>query len=250
MAKQSGLGDGLLVHGVDLSGDIGSLGRIGGGPAPLDLTPINKSAMERLGGLKDGSLEFSSWFNPAAGASHETLGALPTSDVILTYLRGTGLGSPAACLNGKQANYDGTRGNDGSFSFAVQALGNQYGLEWGEQVTPGIRTDTGATNGASVDFGAAGSFGLQAYLHVTAFTGTDVTIKLQQSSDDGGTDAFADVTGGGFTAVTSGPTSQRIQTARDQAVERYLRVVTTTSGGFTSVSFLVVVAVNLTSVVF
>jgi hypothetical protein len=93
-------------------------------------------------------------------------------------------------------------------------------------------------------------YGLQAYLQVTAFTGTDVTVKLQESKDNGSTDTWTDVVGGGFTQVTSGPTTQRIATSATQQVERYLRAVTTTSGGFTALSFNVVVCRNLVSTVF
>lgn len=250
MSKQSGLGDAFYLGGYDLSGDVGSLGRIGGGPAAQEVTGINKSAPERIGGLRDGALEWSSWFNPAAGQAHAVLSTLPTTDRTITYCRGTTLGNPAACLIGKQLNYDPSRAADGALSIAVQAQANGYGLEWGKLLTAGTRTDTSATNGTGVDFGAAGSFGLQAWLQVTAFSGTDVTVKLQESSDNGAGDAWADVTGGAFTSVTAGPTTERIQTARDQAVERYLRVVTATTGGLTSVSFVVVVAVNATSTVF
>jgi hypothetical protein len=49
------------------------------------------------------------------------------------------------------------------------------------------------------------------------------------------------VTGGGFTAAT-GVGAQRIQTARGQTVERYLRVVTT--GTFSNAVFAVSVARN------
>jgi len=251
MPKTSGLGDNLYVHGVDLSGDIQALGRIGGGPALLDVTSIVKHAMERLGGLRDGAIETTSFFNPDAGASHETFAALPNSDVILSYCRGTTLGNPAACLNGKQANYDPTRAEDGALTAAVSAQANGYGLEWCEQLTAGARTDTAAANGTGVDLTAATNFGLQAYLHVFAFTGTDVTVKLQQSSDNGGADAWADVTGGGFTQITGGaPTAQRIQTARNLAVERYLRVVTVTTGGFSNLEFAVAVAKNPVEVLF
>lgn len=250
MAKQAGLGDNLIIGGYDLGADISALGRIGGGPAPLEVTGITVSAMERIGGLRDGSLEFTAFFNPSADRAHEVLSALPTADVLLAYMRGSGLGSPAACLNAKQVNYDGSRAADGAFTFTVTAEGNTYGLEWGVQATPGIRTDTQATDGDSLDGGAASAFGLQAYLLVTAFAGDDVTISLEESSDDGNSDAFVAVTGGAFSQVTAAPYVERIQTARDQAVERYLRVVTATSDGFTSVSFLVVVVRNLTEVTF
>lgn len=251
MAKQSGLGDNFYVQGYDLSGDTGSLGGISGSLALLEKTGINKYAMERIGGLRDGYIEWISHFNPATGQAHEALSALPRTDVMATYCRGVTLGSPAACTIGKQLNYDGTRADDGDLTFAIRVDSNQYGVEWGKQLTAGLRTDTAATNGTGVDFGTGSTaFGLQAYLQVTGFTGTDATVKLQQSSDNGAGDAWADVTGGGFTQITGDPTVQRIQTARGQTVERYLRVVTTTAGGFSSLQFSVVVVRNVTSVVF
>lgn len=248
MAKQAGMGDNFYVGGMDLSGDINSLGRIGGGPAEVDLTAINVYARERAGGVADGTLEFVTLFNTAAGQSHPTFAALPRTDVLGTYFRGTALGAPAASLLAKQANYDPTRTDTGDLRAAVAMLANTYGLEWGAQLTAGKRTDTSATNGTGVDSGAATSFGLQAYLHVFAFTGTSVTIKLQESSDNGSGDAFADVTGGAFTAVTTAPGFQRIQTTRALAVERYLRVVT--SGTFSAAIFAVAVTKNITSTTF
>jgi hypothetical protein len=249
MAKQSGMGDRLLVAGYDLSGDIGSLGRIGGGLAGTqDVTGIDKSAFERIGLARDGALEYTAFWNVATDRAHLRLSTLPTTDQILTYCRGAALGSPAASLVGKQINYDPTRAADGSLTIAVQALANGYGIEWGRLLTAGIRTDTSATNGSSVDFGTGSTaFGLQAYLHVFAVTGTSITVKLQESSDDGAGDAWADVTGGAFTAAT-GVTSQRIETARGQTVERYLRVVTT--GTFSNAQFAVAVTRNDVSVVF
>jgi hypothetical protein len=252
MTKQNGLGDAFYLSGYDLSGDIGSLSSIHGGPAPLEVTGINKSAFERIGGKRDAGIAFMAFFNDAAGQAHPRLSLLPTADQIGTYCRSTTLGKPAASMVAKQPNYDPTRGTDGSFIFNIGTLANGYGLEWGVQLTAGTRTDdTGATNGTGVDLGSAspGAFGLQAYLHVTAFSGTDATIKIQESSDNGSGDAFADVTGGGFTQITSGPTHQRIATGAIN-VERYLRVVTVTTGGFSSLSFQVMAIRNDTQVLF
>lgn len=244
MSKQSGLGDNLYAGGYDLSGDTGSIGEAGGGPSLGEITGIDKSAYERIGLLRDGRINWQSWFNP--DQAHPVLAALPRSDVQIMYCRGTQLGSPAAVVVAKQVGYDGTRGNEGSFTFALQGIANQYGLEWGRLLTAGKRTDTAATNGTGLDMiGAAGTNGLQAYLQVFDFTGTSVTVKLQQSSDNGAGDAWADLAGGGFTAAT-GITTERI--AVTGAVERYLRVVTT--GTFSNAVFAVMVAFNETAVTF
>lgn len=248
MAKTGGLGDNLYVAQYDLSGDVGSVGEISGGPGLLEVTGISKAAYERLGGHRDGKIEFTTFWNTATDAEHDALKSLPTSDRVVSYLRGTTLGNPAASIVAKQINYDPERGDDGSLTATVEAVSNGYGLQWGVQLTAGKRTDGSATNGSSVDLGTGSlAFGLQAFVHVFAFTGTSATIKLQESSDDGSGDAWADVTGGAFTTVT-GATSQRIATSATQTVERYLRVVTT--GTFSNLVFAVNVIRNQTSTSF
>lgn len=245
MAKQNGLGAGLYVAGYDVSNDIRDVGRIGGGPSPLDKTGIDKSAFERIGGVKTGEITLTAHFNPAANRAHDVLGALPTASQLVTYRQSATIGGDAASIVGPQVNYDPTRANDGDLTATVQYLSSQMPLEWGTLLTAGTRTDTGATNGTGWDGAASTDFGAQFYLHVTAFTGTDVTIKVQDSADNA---TFADLTAGAFTAVTAGPTSQWITTARDATVRRYLRVATVTTGGFTSVSFVVVAVKNVTAV--
>lgn len=313
MSKSSGLGEQFFLSGYDLSGDVGSLSNVHGGPELLDSTGINKYAHERLGGHVDAGLGFTAWFNDATGQAHPVLKTLPTGLVHVMYVHASTIGAPAACMISRQINYDPTVGQDGSLSFAVQANNMGTGMEWAQMLTLGKRTDTAATAGTGHDGGASqavsvaiatssianptvittaaphglatgdsvliaghtGStptingnrtvtvtgastftipvnvtadgtggtvtrtstaFGLSAYLQVFAFTGTDVTVKLQDSADNS---TFADLTGGGFTQVTSAPTVQRIATTTTKQVRRYLRATTTTSGGLTSVTFAV-----------
>ncbi len=233
MAKQSGLGDRLYVGAYDLSGDIGSLQQIQGGPTALDLTDITQSGYDREGGLRTGSINFTAWFNPSAGRAHPRLASLPTGTTLVTYGRGNALGAPAASCVSRQVGYDGTRGQDGSLALAVATLSDGYGIEWGIQLTAGLRTDTVATNGASVDNGAATTFGAQFYLHLTAFTGTSVVVKIQDSADN---TTFADVSGGAFTSAT-GITTERIALSNAATLRRYVRVATT--GTFSNATFVV-----------
>ncbi|MFF5842115.1 hypothetical protein ACFY74_11680 [Streptomyces massasporeus] len=243
MAKQSGLGDALYIAGYNASGDIQQLGRIGGGPALLNFTGIDKSGYERKGGLKDGAFEMTTFFNSdtVTPATHQKLSALPRTDVLMTYCRGTALGDPAASLVAKQANYDPQRGDDGMITFGVSAQANGYGTEWGRQLTAGVRTDTAAANGTGIDTTASASFGGQAYLQVFAFTGTDATVKIQDSADNA---TFADVAGFGFTQITAGPTTERIALGNTATIRRYVRVATVTTGGFSSLAFAVNVIKN------
>lgn len=245
MAKQSGLGDNFYVGAYNLSGDIQSLGNVSGSIATLDMTGIDKSAFERQGGIRDGVIEFNAFFNDAAGQAHPVLAALPTADVVATYARGASLYSPAASIVAKQLDYSGNRSEDGSFLFSVNAQANGYGLQWGQLLTAGVRSDSTATSPATgLDTAASASFGGQAFLHVYSFTGTSVTIKLQDSADNS---SFADFTGGAFSTVT-GATSQRIATSATQTIRRYVRVVTT--GTFSAVTFSVNFVKNDTAVVF
>ncbi|MFF0140476.1 hypothetical protein ACFYRN_28930 [Streptomyces sp. NPDC005227] len=243
MAKTGGLGDGLLIAGYNASGDIQQLGRIGGGPALLNFTGIDKYAFERKGGLRDGAIEMTTFFNSdtVVPATHQKLSALPRTDVMLTYCRGTTVGDPAASLIAKQANYDPSRGDDGMITFGVSAQANGFGIEWGRQLTAGVRTDTAATLGTGIDTVAAASFGGQAYLQVGAFVGTDATVKIQDSADNV---TFADVAGFAFTQITAGPTTERIQLGNTATLRRYLRATTVTTGGFTSLPFSVNVIKN------
>ncbi|MFD6035722.1 hypothetical protein ACFWHF_14445 [Streptomyces griseoincarnatus] len=246
MAKQTGLGDNLYVGGYNVSGDINAIGSVHGGNSPIDVTDITQSAISRIGGKRDGGITFTALFNPDTGRAHPVLSALPTADTQVMYCRGTTVGGPGAALVAKQLNYDGTRADDGSFTFAVEAQANGYGLEWGVQLTAGLRTDTAATNGTGVDLtDTSTTFGWQAYLQVFSVTGTSVTVKIQDSADNS---TFADLSGASFTAAT-GPGWQRTQASSGTAtVRRYVRVVT--SGTFSNAQFAVLFVRNASEVTF
>lgn len=229
MAKDNGLGAAFYLDGIDLSGDTNALDRISMSMGLIEQTGIDKSAKERTGGLLDGEISWTSFFNPTR--AHPKLEDLPRADVVGSYFhKSADLATPVANIVAKQVNYDPTRAADGQLTLKVQTLANAWSLDWGYSLTAGEKTDGAAANGTGVDFnnlGGGNAFGLQAYVHLVAFTGTSVTIKLQQSSDNGVGDAWADVVGGSFGALSAASQGLRIATARTQAVERYLRVVTT-----------------------
>jgi hypothetical protein len=304
MSKQNGLGTRFLVGGYDISGDIQALDQINGSVGLLPATDITQSAQARITGLRDGSIGFTCYMDPAN--AHPVLSALPTADTLMTpLLPPLAIGSPAACLVAKQVNYDPARGTDGSLLMKTEGQGNGYGLEWGVALTAGLRTDTTDTNGTSLDQGAGfttpavpasgtpvtntspiaatvvvtggtvsnvvvngvsvgtgdgtytvpsgqsitltysaaptwtwtlqTAYGAQAYLQVTGFTGTSVTVTVQQAPDNATWTTLA-----AFTAVTAAPAWQRVPVTG--TVSRYLRAITT--GTFTSATFAVMADVN------
>lgn len=248
MAKQTGLGDNCYIADVDVSGDIGSLSSIHNARTTTDATGINKSGMERLSLAKDGSIDFAAWFNPAN--AHLEISTLPRANTLVSYFRGTTIGNIAASMVAKQVNYDGSRAADGALSFAMQALSDGYGLEWGRMLTAGVVLDQDLGALTSYDYGAAvgtTAFGLQAYLHVFAIGSGTAQVSVQHSSDNAVGDPFADVAGAVFTDVSAAGW-ERIQTARDASVERYLRV--NVDGTFTDLDFAVMVVKNRSEVVF
>lgn len=237
MAKQGGMGDNVYVDGFNISGDVGSLSRIGGGLAPSEVTDITQSAPSRLLLQKDGGIDFSMWWNSSVATpinSFHVLKALPTTDRQVSYFRGQLLGNPAASLMSKQIGFDWTRGQEGALAGTVNAQANGFGLEWGEQLTNGVRTDTTATNGTAIDLGAVSTlFGATSYLHVFSLTGTSVVVKVQDSADNA---TFADVAGLTHTAAVAA-TSERLSTGITATIRRYIRVITT--GTFTNAQFAV-----------
>jgi hypothetical protein len=232
MARQSGMGHRLLIDGYDPSSDITAVNSLSTPMTLQDVTGIDKYAHERIGLLHDASAEFAHAWNPSnAGtgdAIHQVLRGLPTTDRQVTYLAGQTLGAPAFSLITKQVNYDWARNNDGSMTGSTSMQGNGYGGSWGVNLTAGKRTEAAAGNGSTVDLGAVPisySFGWSAFLHVTAFTGTSVTVKIQDSAD---ASAWLDLASATFTAATA-IGAQRITTAYSSTatVRRYVRVVTT-----------------------
>lgn len=246
MAKQTGLGARLFLDEFDISNDVGSVGSISKSINVLELTGLDKLAPERQAGLRNAQITNSPFWNPTN--AHLAMRNRGNPDRLVSYFHRATLGAPVASMVSKQVTYDASRGSDGAFTASHDSLSNAWWMDWGLALTAGRRTDTVATNGTGVDFqiqGAPLSFGLQAYVHVFAFTGTNVTFTVQSSSDNGGGDPYSAVTGGAFTAMT-GVGFQRIQTARNLPIERYLRVVTT--GTFSNVIFAVQATVNQTTV--
>lgn len=106
----------------------------------------------------------------------------------------------------------------------------------------GLKTSTGAENLTGVNQGTTTSGQVYAVtFRVISFTGTDITLTVEESSDNGSTDAFATISG-----LTSGSLSAAgvVRVTTTAATEAYKRVAITTSGGFSSAAIVVTAGVE------
>jgi len=233
MAKKSGLGQQIFVHGYDLSGDVATIDNAGSPRNLLDITAVNASATERLVGLSDGNLSVSSWFNDATEQEHAAFSGLVTTDRVITWAFGATRGDVAACLVAKQLNYDGSRGTDGSLSFSIDTQANGVALDWGNTLTTGKETHSSAAVSTSRDDGATTGYGLVGILSVTDVDSGTATVNIQQSADNV---TFANILGFVAVSAAAAPTAQRLTLSG--AILRYLRVSTT--GTFSNCDFCMV----------
>jgi len=234
MAKKSGLGQQIFVHGYDLSGDVATIDNASSPRGLLDTTALNAPAHERILGLSDGNIGVSSWFNDATEQEHAAFSGLPTADRIVMWVFGATRGDVSACLVAKQVNYDAARGNDGSLSFTIDTQATTgVPLLWGNTLTTGKETHSSATTSTSRDDGATTGYGLVGILSVTDVDSGTVTVNIQQSADNV---TFANILGFAAVSAAAAPTAQRLPLSG--AILRYLRVRTT--GTFTNCDFCMV----------
>ena len=150
------------------------------------------------------------------------------------YQGGDTAGNKVVLLNSRIQNYT----IDSSVGDAVGVSATFTGDNFGNGKSLYALTNTSATaNTTAVDFGASSTLGGQAFLHCTAHSSANISVKIQSSADNS---SFADVSGFSFTAI-SGTTSERIATTN--TVNRYVRLAITVTSG--SATFSVGYAHNL-----
>jgi hypothetical protein len=236
MAKASGLGMRFYADGHDISGDVGSIQTLRTSRAELDDTGLDKSAHERLPGIRDGEVQFNAFYNPSLlpDASQAVLDDLPSTDVICMVCFRAILGADVGIIIGKRLETTHNRGANGSLELTSHVRANGHGLDAGVLLTAGRRSDTAAANGSSVDGGAATAFGWSAALEVFDFAGTSAAVVLQDSADNV---TFADVAGGTFTTITAAPAAEYRSGSPTATLRRYTRAKSQTGTAFTLLDF-------------
>lgn len=180
-------------------------------------------------GLGEGGVSVQGIWNPAANASDEELVALDSTPVVISCSpQGFNtIGDRVHMVYGNLENYQPRSPVNDVVRFSAgfkPSAGAYLGTCLHEH-----SAETGTGNHTSVDGGAQTTAGATAFLHVTAFSGTNATVTIQDSANDstfGSLVAFAQATG---------VTSEKVTVAG--TVERYVRV--NLAGTFSSITFVV-----------
>lgn len=188
-----------------------------------------------IGGLLDSSMSLGGVWDGDAGAIDATFNSLyGAGEQVVTIGHGGGtIGNGAYLFNGHLDDY----GIQGAVNDAVRVSSTWSGSQATRTgvMLHDLEAETATGNFASVDQAASSSNGGVANLNVTAFTGTNVTIKVQDSANNS---TWADLIT--FSTVT-GATSERATVTG--TVDRYVRAIIS-AGTFTSVTFTVAFARN------
>lgn len=226
-----GKGAAVLVDEFDLSAFLNTVDAAATADT-AEVTTFGNSSKTYIAGTKDATISLGGFFDGAVGAVDEVLqSALGGSAIISVCPAGVAtIGNRCSLADCLTTSYSvaATVGDAVSVSAEAQVTGG---------LLPGVvlaslvaRTATGQT--AAVDNAASTAGGAKAFLHITAFTGTNVTVKVQESPDNS---TWADMIT--YTAATA--IGSQSGTAAG-TIDRYLRV--DISGTFTSVTFAVTIA--------
>jgi hypothetical protein len=204
---------------VDLSRDNNDISVIGGG-----------SSRAYQAGLGGGSIAVNGFWEDGAGNSEVQVAALLDG----TYhpftaapQGGATIGNRAYLLDVQVTDSPISATPDGTVELSTGRQGS--GAAAGGIILKDYAAETSTGNFTGIDDGALSSLGAVGHLHVTAFDGTDATIKITDSVDEG---VYADLIT--FTEATD-VTSERV--AATGTVNRWTRVELT--GTFTSITFTV-----------
>ena len=127
MAKQSGIGGTITIDDSagtarDISQDVMSLSA--GTPRGVqELRGINKTAMERILLVRDGTISLSGVFNPSANMSHDVFKSIAVSNSLRTVVWELDA-VPAATLTMEMifSNYALTNAEDGALTWSVEGM--------------------------------------------------------------------------------------------------------------------------------
>ena len=199
----------------------------------LDATTINSGGFrERLGGLKDSTLQLDGFYEAGANKPDALLGASVGNELIVTTVPDAGVGNTAYFMKSRLFSYQmfGAVGEIAPFSITKSQSDDE--VVQGKIEIDGALTATG--NSTGLQLGAVGSTEkIYVAIHCTAVSGTStptVTFKLQSDDNASFTSPTDVITFSDITAIGAD-----YQSATGAITDDYFRLNYTISG--TSPSF-------------
>lgn len=200
-----------------------------------DVTTFGNDDKVFIAGIEEGSLSVNGVFDRLTiDAELDSYLATASGQVMSVGVAGDTIGDRAWLAQVRQASYNINSAPNDAVRLAATFTADG-GVRAG-YFLHALGAETGTGNYSSVDTNATTTFGGVGHLHVTAFSGTNCTIKIQDSANNS---TWADLIT--FSTV-SGVTQQR--STSSGTVDRYLRAAIT-AGTFSSVTFAVTFARNL-----
>lgn len=220
-----------MVNGVDLGNTFKSLG-FEATQNELDSTPLGGSSRTYALGFKEGALSCEGfWAADGATADeiHDILATTfnaGTNSVITVSMGAVAVGGDALMLVGPTIKY-GIPINNGDLIMATADIRATNGVNFGKFLMHSAQA-AGTNNGASSDKGSASSNGGLFQVHLYNDDASDVDVKVQHSTDNS---SWVDLTAVNNLSATRAYGSAEV--AAGTTVNRYLRAVTTVTGGDT-----------------
>lgn len=196
-----------------------------------DVSVYGDSSRDYILGLKRGSVTISGLFEPTDNLQDEQLVAAlsaSTARALSVSPQATTLGNVAYTASSRIQTYNHETPFDDLITWSADAETDSDTILVGHWLHA-LTAETAGVTTSSVDNGAASTAGGRANLHVTAWSGTSATVKIQDSADNS---SWADLLT--FSTV-SATTSESVSISG--TVRRYARVVL--SGTITSITFAV-----------
>ena len=199
----------------------------------VDVTTMCVNAREYLEGMETGTFSFAGLLDNTVTQLWTPLNALRQNGLenpISVAPSGYAIGEQVWLAEGElmSLEYASPLTDAVTFGAGFQVTGRP---DLGVSLHDVVAAETAGGNSTSVDNTAGTTNGGAAILHVSAFTGTSITVKVQHSTNNS---TWVDLVT--FTAATAAG-AQHIEVAAGTTVNRYLRSIWT--GTFTSATFAV-----------
>ncbi len=215
----------VFSDGYDLSSNVTSV-TLDITSDELDATTINSNGFkEKLGGLKDSSLQLDGFYEAGANKPDALLGASIGNELIVSVVPEAGVGNIAYFMKSRLFSYN-IFGSVGEITpFSVSKSNSADKVVRGTIQLDGALTTTGASTGSNLGAVSAGEK-VYAAVHCTAVSGTSTpTISFTLQSDDNA----------GFTSATDVATFTDITAINAQ----YISDATTTSDTYWRLAYTI-----------